>query len=157
MCGNVIMAVLLLLVGPSPLFGDALRNSIGLSYGVAALTGIGFGLVMVSTFVRAYREAMSQGYADNISTYLTLAGKGQIKVDSIQVLMRPYLGLWSSSFYLGNFLGPTISGFVVEAIGFSWTATTFVPVFVIMFCANLAELIYNVRKGGRKADYEEIK
>ncbi len=74
MTGNVIMGTLYLFIGPSPLFGDAFENSIGLSYAVAAITGPGFATIMVSSFVRAYRESMSQGYADDINTYLTLSG-----------------------------------------------------------------------------------
>ena len=49
-------------------------------------------------------------------------------------------GLWLSSFHLGSFLGATISGFVVEAIGFRSTAVTYMVVSLIMFLANLAEL-----------------
>ena len=32
------------------------------------------------------------------------------------------IGMWSSSYYLGNFLGPTVGGLLVDAYGFAWTA-----------------------------------
>ena len=48
--------------------------------------------------------------------------------------------LWLSAFHMGSFLGATISGFVVEAIGFRSTAVTYMVVSLIMFLANLAEL-----------------
>jgi predicted MFS family arabinose efflux permease len=67
------------------------------------------------------------------------------------------LGLWNSSFYLGNFAGPTISGFVVDAIGFRNTALTFVPVFAMMLLANFAEFLHNVKRHKKMTQYEEIK
>jgi biotin transporter BioY len=75
MAGNVVMLISFIFIGPAPFFGDSLPNSAGLSYVVAVTMGFGFGFVMVSTFTRAYREAMSQGYSDDINTYLVLSGK----------------------------------------------------------------------------------
>ena len=43
---------------------------------------------------------MAKGFDDNINTNVLIAG------------------LWNASFNLGSFLGPTISGFVVQAFGF---------------------------------------
>ena len=66
-------------------------------------------------------------------------------------------GLWLSSFHLGSFLGATISGFVVEAIGFRRTAVTYMVVSLIMFLANLAELGLKVKDTmPDKSDYENV-
>ena len=43
---------------------------------------------------------MAKGFDDDINTNVLIAG------------------LWNASFNLGSFLGPTISGFVVQAFGF---------------------------------------
>ena len=65
--------------------------------------------------------------------------------------------LWLSSLHLGSFLGPTISGFVVEAIGFRSTAVTYMVVSLIMFLANLAELGLKVKDTmPDKSDYEAV-
>ena len=65
--------------------------------------------------------------------------------------------LWLSAFHLGSFLGPTISGFVVEAIGFRSTAVTYMVVSLIMFLANLAELGLKVKDTmPNKSDYEAV-
>ncbi len=57
-------------------------------------------LLQVSTFSRAHKLAMARGFAPDIGTSLLISG------------------LWTASFHLGNFVGPTASGFMVEAWGF---------------------------------------
>ena len=52
---------------------------------------------------------------------------------------------WLASFHLGGFLGPTISGFVIEAIGFRSTAVTYMVVSLTMFLANLVELGLSIK------------
>jgi MFS family permease len=50
--------------------------------------------------------------------------------------------MWSSSFYLGLFLGPTVSGFLVDAYGFEWTAVIFSALYCIAIVINTCELAY---------------
>ena len=65
--------------------------------------------------------------------------------------------LWLSSFHLGSFLGPTISGFVVEVIGFRSTAVTYMVVSIIMFLVNLADLGLGVKTTENdKIDYRPL-
>ena len=67
------------------------------------------------------------------------------------------LALWLASLHLGCFLGPTISGFVIEAIGFRSTAVTFMVVSLTMFLTNLAELGMSVKNAMHdKVDYELV-
>ena len=47
---------------------------VNLIYGMSALVGIGYALVMVSTFSRAHRAAMEKGYNDDIDTYIIISG-----------------------------------------------------------------------------------
>ena len=64
--------------------------------------------------------------------------------------------LWLASYHLGSFLGPTISGFVIEAIGFRSTAVTFMVVSLTMFLANFAELGVSLKNGMHdKLDYTQ--
>ena len=56
------------------------------------LVGVGFALVMVSTFSRAQTAPIRLGYQKDLPTYLLMSG------------------LWSSTLYFGGFLGPTIAG-----------------------------------------------
>ena len=66
--------------------------------------------------------------------------------------------MWSASFNLGTFLSPTLSGFVVEAVGFRKTTVTFLPVFAVALLGNFIELANNVRQARthKRQEYEEF-
>ncbi len=153
--GNVFMAVALLLVGPAPFIGLGVTK--GLLYGCAAIIGFGYSQTMVSTFARANSAAMRLGFAADMKTYLLVAG------------------MWSSTFYFGNFLGSTVSGFLVEEFGFPWTAighapnlilldsrtrySSFLCRFFALYCLftviDIVELAYFLKWGSRKG-YETL-
>jgi len=50
--------------------------------------------------------------------------------------------MWSSSFYLGNFLGPTVAGILVESFGFRLTTLIVFSLFIFMFIVDSLELSY---------------
>jgi hypothetical protein len=64
--------------------------------------------------------------------------------------------MWSSSFFLGNFVGPTVSGILVDNYGFRWTTVVFFVIYCINIGVDTLELIYTVRVR-RKAEYESLK
>ena len=65
--------------------------------------------------------------------------------------------MWSSTFYLGNFLGPTVSGFLVEAYDFEWTAVVFCGCYSIAAVINVCEIIYTfLEQKRRHQNYTEI-
>ena len=83
---------------------------------------------------------MAKGFNDDINTYILIAG------------------LWNASFNLGLFVSPTLSGFVVEAIGFRKTTVTFLPVFAVALIGNFIELTNNVRhsRADKRKEYNEF-
>ena len=66
------MVVTCLFIGPAPFF--RLQTRTALIQGMAGLGGVGYALVMVSTFSRAQSEALKKGFADDIETYLMISG-----------------------------------------------------------------------------------
>lgn len=61
--------------------------------------GVGFAATLVSGFALAHREAVANGFPDNIHTYALISS------------------LWTATFALGAFVGPSIAGVLVsEAI-----------------------------------------
>ena len=48
-------------------------------------------------------------------------------------------------FTLGNFIGPTVSGFLVEAYGFEWTTVIFFGLTTFLVMVNVMELVYNLK------------
>ena len=55
----------------------------------------------------------------------------------------PFLGLWSATFYLGTFVGPTLAGVLVDNFGFKLTTMIYSTLFVGTLGLNLVEIIYH--------------
>ena len=87
------------------------------------------------------KTAMAKGFDDDINTNILIAA------------------LWNASFNLGSFLGPTISGFAVQAFGFRLTTVTFLPVFSVALLGNFIELGNNLRhtRANKRQEYKEFK
>ena len=66
--------------------------------------------------------------------------------------------MWSSSFYFGNFVGPTVAGIVVESIGFRSTTLLFFSLYIFMFMVDCCELIYTMKyvKVPQKEGYKNL-
>ena len=64
--------------------------------------------------------------------------------------------MWSASFYIGNFIGPTVSGFLVDAYGFEWTTIVFFSLYAFILLVDICELTYNVRQSKRNNGYERL-
>ena len=70
--GNMVMAGSFLFLGPAPFFDiPPTTLLIQIMIGVG---GLGYALVMISTFTRAQNGALQRGYSDNIETYLMISG-----------------------------------------------------------------------------------
>ena len=53
--------------------------------------------------------------------------------------------MWSSSLFIGSFVGPTVSGLTVEHFGFPLTTSVFVILFLIMLVVNVGEFVYTYK------------
>ena len=90
------------------------------------ISGLGLGAEVVSGFADAHKSAIGGGFPDTIDTYGLISG------------------LWTSTFALGAFVGPTVAGILFDNIGFPWATLfvigahivviTLVPIFV--FCSK---------------------
>eukprot|EP00095_Tigriopus_kingsejongensis_P001693 maker-scaffold3251_size9521-snap-gene-0.1 protein:Tk01693 transcript:maker-scaffold3251_size9521-snap-gene-0.1-mRNA-1 annotation:"chromaffin granule amine" len=134
--GNALMAIVFVFVGPLPVlpFGTSLE----LLYGMAALIGFSYTFVMVSTFSRAHNEAMRQGYEDDLQSYIILSG------------------LWSTSFYFGNFIGPTLGGFLVEYFSFAGATYIYLGLYIFMFFVDGTTFLLTQRTRRRAKEYVEL-
>ena len=68
--------------------------------------------------------------------------------------------MWSTSFYLGKFLGPTLAGISVDNYGFRTTTIWFFALLCGILVVDFFELIFSVRKIRRKIkkeEYEELR
>ena len=67
------MVITCLFLGPAPFFN--LQTTVQLIEIMAALGGVGYAFVMVSTFSSANAEVLKKGFSDDIETYLMISGR----------------------------------------------------------------------------------
>jgi len=98
MFGAFFVAGGFVLVGPSPFI--PLDTSLPLAISGLVVLGIGIGAELVAGFIAAIREATVHGFPNNLQTY------GMVS------------GLWTSTFALGAFVGPSAAGILFDNFGF---------------------------------------
>ena len=64
--------------------------------------------------------------------------------------------MWSASFYIGNFIGPTAAGFLVDAYGFEWTTVVFFSLYGFILLVDIFELSFNVKKSKEELSYDNM-
>ncbi|KAF2352408.1 Major facilitator superfamily [Trinorchestia longiramus] len=100
--GSITVVVAFLFLGPAPFL--PLKESLGMCIGALILHGIGFGAMLVSTFSGAHKDAILHGMPDNIATYGLVSG------------------MWTSTFALGAFIGPSCGGALLDYFGFNYAS-----------------------------------
>ena len=94
---------------------------------------------MVSTYARAQGAAARMGYPKDIDTYIMISG------------------MWTSSLYLGCFVGPTIAGFLVKYYNNRFATTVFFLAYMVVLVADLGEWMYMQVKGlTRRQEYVQL-
>ncbi|CAH1961754.1 unnamed protein product [Acanthoscelides obtectus] len=99
------------------------------------LHGLGIAAQLVSSFSDALRTCVAHGFPNNLETF------GMVS------------GLWTSTFALGAFIGPSIAGILFDAVGFRY-ATLFI--FLLHLLLGLAVFIF-ICCSKEQAAYTEIK
>lgn len=128
--GAVVVVIAFTFVGPMPFL--PMKLSLSLCIVSLIVHGIGFGAVLVSTFAGAHRDALANGFPDDLSTYGLVSG------------------IWTSTFALGCFIGPSAGGFLTDYIGFEWTTVLVAGLHVLVAvstgfyqcCASPPEAIF---------------
>ncbi|KAG7163415.1 MFS-type transporter SLC18B1-like [Homarus americanus] len=132
--GALLVVVAFIFVGPMPFL--PLETTIRLCIGALIIHGIGFGAVLVSTFTGAHRDVISNGFPDDLSTYGLVSG------------------IWTSTFALGCFIGPSVGGVLLDYFGFKW-ASVFVAALHVLVVLSLG--VYICCKGSdRDMTYTNI-
>ncbi|VVC34301.1 Major facilitator superfamily,Major facilitator superfamily domain [Cinara cedri] len=96
--GTILTVISYAIVGPAP-FVPLSKNILLVIIGLV-IQGLALGMICVPTFVDSMTAAFDAGFPNDIHTYGLLSG------------------IWSSSFALGAFLGPTIAGILYDLVGF---------------------------------------
>ncbi|XP_039295920.1 MFS-type transporter SLC18B1-like isoform X4 [Nilaparvata lugens] len=85
-------------IGPIPFL--PIPTTLWLTIVGLVIHGLGIAALLVSSFTDALRCAISHGFPNNLETYGLISG------------------LWTSTFALGAFIGPSIAGVLYDAFGF---------------------------------------
>ena len=75
-----------------------------------------------------------------------------------------YLGVWLSAFSLGNFVGPTIAGCLVDSLstdedpdlGFRETTLVFFVLYAVMILVDIFEAMHTARRDRIRDQYENL-
>jgi len=100
------------IMGPLPFLN--LHKSIPLIIGALACHGLGLGAEVVAGFADAHKSALAAGFPDTIDTYGLVSG------------------LWTSTFALGAFIGPTLAGILFDSVGFPWATMLVIGVHIVV-------------------------
>ncbi len=103
--GSLFITVSFMFIGPAPFI--PLPTIYEVCVAMLVVHGIGFAAELVAGFSSAHREAVRNGFPDNLDTYALISG------------------LWTATFALGACIGPTVAGFLVDYFHFR-NATLFV-------------------------------
>ncbi|KAJ0181380.1 hypothetical protein K1T71_003465 [Dendrolimus kikuchii] len=87
-----------MLIGPAPFFD--MPTIMWVVIAGLVCHGLGMGSQLVASFSDALSTAIASGLPNSIETYGLVSG------------------MWTSTFALGAFIGPTVSGFLLDSIGF---------------------------------------
>lgn len=111
--GALLTVLSFLFVGPAPFF--PLEPTLPIVIGALLCHGVGFGAELVGTFGGTQMEAIKRGFPDNLDTYGLVSG------------------IWTSTFALGAFIGPTVAGYLFDRIGFRWATMVVVVLHIFVF------------------------
>ncbi|XP_052085589.1 MFS-type transporter SLC18B1-like isoform X2 [Mytilus californianus] len=127
--GFFISAVGMLFLGPSEIFGlrDLLDDQLWLNIVSLIVSGIGSSLALVPTFDIYVSIAEELGFDDDLGMYGIVAG------------------LWGSFYALGDFLGPTIGGTLLDIYGFPFCCTITAGACLFMVPLLLFSWLYDTR------------
>ncbi|XP_038209175.1 MFS-type transporter SLC18B1-like [Zerene cesonia] len=117
--GHMFVVGAFLLIGPAPFFD--MPTVLWVTILGLILHGLGMGSLLVSSFSDALSTAISSGLPNSIETYGLVSG------------------MWTSTFALGAFIGPTVSGLLFDSIGFR-SSTTFIV--ILHICVMFVVLIF---------------
>lgn len=101
--GLIIMAAAQIFMGPAPFLG--IPSNLWGTLATVSVLGASFAFAYVPTMESMIRAATSGGMEEDIGTYALVSG------------------WWNSMYSLGEVIGPSVGGVLLDLIGFPWAST----------------------------------
>ncbi|XP_075235922.1 MFS-type transporter SLC18B1-like isoform X2 [Lycorma delicatula] len=124
--GCLLITTSYIIVGPAPFL--PIPTTLPLCIIGLVVHGFGLASMMVPTFIDSICSAVDAGFDDDISTYGLLSG------------------LWSSSFALGAFVGPSVAGVLYDTVGFRNGTLFVIIIHVLLFISIVSFIIFEKKR-----------
>ena len=124
--GNLLFCTVFVFVGPIPFIRFAKTTKI--TKGMMVLAGLSYSLLGLSSFKRAQQNVLKLGFENRTSTHFMISG------------------IWLSAFSLGNFIGPTIAGVLVDKYGFRDTTLVFCILYLVGIIIDVIQVMVEIIK-----------
>ncbi|CAH0558248.1 unnamed protein product, partial [Brassicogethes aeneus] len=121
--GTILVAIAFCLIGPAPFI--PVQTTLWLTIAGLVCHGLGMAAQLVASFSDALKTSVAHGFQNNLETYGLISG------------------LWTSTFALGAFIGPSVSGVLYDVIGFSNASMFVVVIHLIVGFIILMYLIFS--------------
>ena len=131
--GNIILCCGLLIIGPASIL--PIEPNLWLTIIGGILLQSGVSTIAVCTFSDIFKTALACGFQDNLPTYMGISGVSK------------------SALYFGNFIGPTLAGFLVKALGFRCTGFIFALSILFMLALNI---LWKCKRASARSGYQAI-
>ena len=167
------MAISFLFFGPIPLI--LMEVNVSIIQGMLALFEFGYAFLLSSSFARIRLASIELGHKDSTDTNMVItsefASLNKQLINIVHLYMRTKitdmdtryiyiyiltLGIWTLSFCLGNFVGSTVSGFLVDSYGFEWTTFVCFAMYCILLVVDTWELFFSVKKRIARLPYKYL-
>ncbi|GLV39174.1 Vesicular monoamine transporter [Carabus blaptoides fortunei] len=126
--GAVLVAAGFCLIGPAPFI--PYKTMLWLTILGLVLHGLGMSAQLVASFTDALRTSVAHGFPNNLETFGLISG------------------LWTSSFALGAFIGPSISGILYDNIGFRNSSMFVVATHLLVAIVTTIFLMFTKKRTG---------
>jgi MFS family permease len=137
-CGCVFMFICFAFLGPVP-YLTFFHPNLYTVCGSLVAQGFGCAAVLVASFGSAQLAAVTAGLPDSLE------------------LQSVVSGLFTSSFAMGNFCGPTVSGILYDAVGFNYNCLILQALVFIVFLFNIISfMLTRTSKTPSKLDTEAV-
>lgn len=110
------------IMGPLPFFH--LEKTIPIIIVGLVFHGLGLGAEVVAGFADAHKSAIASGFPDTIDTYGLVSG------------------LWTSTFALGAFIGPTLAGILFDSVGFPYGTLLIIAIHILVLLLLLVNYFF---------------
>lgn len=120
--GCILVVIGFCLVGPAPFI--PYPTIIWMTICGLVIHGLGMAAQLVASFTDALRTSISYGFPNNLETYGLISG------------------LWTSTFALGAFIGPSVAGILLDNIGFR-NASMFIVILHLVVAILAAVFLSN--------------